>query len=415
MFLEEFHQAVDAADDLPPGAVADAVALEFLEGPAQDVADVVAAALRGGQRAVGDEHERAARVVEHDLEVLDGLDALLDGRYVGAAERGDVAPGALEVGALVDVELRAERPELAPDLVRDVELQLGVEVCERAREYVGVAGRRAIDKPGHALEPDADVDHLDLELLARAVGERLLLHEDHVAQLEPADEVLHARAQVAAAGPHVLADLDFVLGDLQELGQPAQVELDALLLEEDVLVGQVEDLDAEHHEAGVVAAGEPDVVEVVEAHAELRAAERVRGRVQLARHALRLEAEDAGGYEVHVGPPARHRRLPVDRRHRDARALHRGREVLPGLRLGLLEALGAHVHVPEAAAAVDELVLADAVGVSAHWSALLLWRDGVVHPKVAIALGAKLPFKFHRSQKFCRLEFVRVFSEFWSC
>lgn len=268
---------------------------------------------------------------------------------------------------------------------------------QRALEDVGVAGRRPVDQPGHALEPDADVDDLDLQLLARAVRERLLLHEDHVAQLEPADEVLHARAQVPAARPHVLADLDLVQRDPEELGEPAQVELDALLLEEDELVGQVEDLEAEHDEAGVVAAGEPDVVEVVEAHAELRAAERVRGRVQLAGHALGLEAEDARGHEVDVGPPARHGRLAVDRRDGDPRGLHGGREVLPGLRLGLLEALGPHVHVPEAAAAVDELLLADAVRVAADRRALLLRRHRVVHPEVAIALRAKLSLKFHRS------------------
>jgi len=156
--------------------------------------------------------------------------------------------------------------------------------------------------------------------------------------------------------------------------QPPEVELDCLLLEHDEVLGQVETLDAQHDKAGLVAAGEPDVVQVIEAHAELGATQGVFRRLQLSSHTLGLETLDAGSSEVHIGSPSSHGRLLVDRLDWDARTLHGLGEVGPGLRLGLVEILGAGLHVSNACALVNKGVLPDAVGVSADRHSLLFLR-----------------------------------------
>ena len=50
-------------------------------------------------------------------------------------------------------------------------------------------------------------------------------------------------------------------------------------------------------------ASESDVVEIVESEAELRADERIGGRVHFSSDAVGLEAEDARSDIVHVVPP----------------------------------------------------------------------------------------------------------------
>lgn len=63
-----------------------------------------------------------------------------------------------------------------------------------------------------------------------------------------------------------------------------------------------------------MSAGEPDVVQVVEADAELGTDERVGRGLELARDAVGLEAEDARGDIVHVVAPAGNHRVPADLR-----------------------------------------------------------------------------------------------------
>mmetsp|Transcript_400 Transcript_400/g.786 ORF Transcript_400/g.786 Transcript_400/m.786 type:complete len:656 (-) Transcript_400:41-2008(-) len=370
--LEDLQEALHA-ELLPP-----AVLLEDAEHAAQDVAHVAAAAHVGGQGAVGDGDEDGARVVEDDVEVLDGLDGLLDGLDLDADGVGDLLPGVLDVVDLVDVERAGVGPELGPDLLLDLHLQPLEHEAQRRREGVLVGGGAPVNQPGHALEADAHVDDLDVELLTRAVVEGLVLHEDHVAHLEAAHEVLDGGAEVAAAGPDVLDEGDLLGGDVEGLGQPAEVELDGLVLEELVVVGVVEDLDAQHDEARVVPPRDPDVVQVVEARRELGADQRVRRRVQLPRHAVGLEAVDARRHEVHVVPPAGHDGVALDGRAGDARGGEAFAEALPGLGEGGLLAV-----LVEAVA--DEGVLAVAVRVSAR---LALLRAA---PVVVLALGALRP------------------------
>ena len=144
-------------------------------------------------------------------------------------------------------------------------------------EDVAVAGWSAIDEPGNPLETNSSIDNLDGELFVGPVREVLVLHEHHVADFESADEVLHGGAEVASTGPDVLDEGDFIGVDFKLLGEPAVIELDALILEEDVLVRVVEDLYAEHDEARVVTAGEPDVVQIIEPDGELGTDKWIRG------------------------------------------------------------------------------------------------------------------------------------------
>ena len=109
--------------------------------------------------------------------------------------------------------------------------------------------------------------------------ERLILHEHHVSDFKPVHKVLNRGSQVAAASPNILHEGDLIRINAESFCEPAIVELDALLLEEVVLIGVVEHLDAHHDEARVVSARNTNVVQIVKSGAELGANERVCGRV----------------------------------------------------------------------------------------------------------------------------------------
>jgi len=157
-----------------------------------------------------------------------------------------------------------------------------------------------------------------------------------------------------------------------------------------------------------VAAGETDVVQVVEPDAELRAAQGVFGCLQFACHTVGLEALDPCGCEVHIRPPPGDSGVLLNGAHFDAGGLHGLCEVLPGVSLGVVEVGGLHVHVAFASASVDEGLLANAVGVPADGCLLKGVSATLVHPEVAVALGAELAFEFEVPEQHGGLEFVRV-------
>lgn len=148
--------------------------------------------------------------------------------------------------------------------------------------------------------------------------ERLILHEHHVANFEPVHEILDRRAQVATASPHIFNKRDLIWVNTKSLGEPAIVELDTLLFEEVVLFGVVEHLDAHHDEARVVSPRDANVVQVVEASAKLRTNQRICWWVQLTRHAVGLEAENARGDIIYIVAPTSHHRIPFNRGARDS-------------------------------------------------------------------------------------------------
>ena len=142
--------------------------------------------------------------------------------------------------------------------------------------------------------------------------EGLVLHEDHVSDFEAMHEVLDGRAQVTSASPDVFNVGDLIGVDLEGLSEPAVVELQTLVLKELVVARHVENLDPHHDEPRVMAAGDADVIQVVESRAELRADQGVGWGVELASDAVGLEAEDASSHEVNVISPAGYNGVAID-------------------------------------------------------------------------------------------------------
>ena len=90
--------------------------------------------------------------------------------------------------------------------------------------------------------------------------ESLILHENHVSDFKTSHEILNRWSQVAATGPDILNEGDIVGVDPQRLRQPPVIELNALLLEEFIIVKLVEHLDAKHDEAAIMSSGQSNIV-----------------------------------------------------------------------------------------------------------------------------------------------------------
>ena len=142
--------------------------------------------------------------------------------------------------------------------------------------------------------------------------ESLVLHEDHVADFEAADKVLNRGTKVATTGPDIFNKGDIVRVNSKSLRQPSVVELNALVLEEFVVVRLVKDLNSEHDEARVMASSQANVVEIVESGAELGANQGVSGRVKLSSHTVGLEAVNASCDVVHVVSPTSNDGVSLD-------------------------------------------------------------------------------------------------------
>lgn len=148
--------------------------------------------------------------------------------------------------------------------------------------------------------------------------EGLVLHENHVSDLETADEVFNRGTEVATASPDILNKGDLIGLNTKFLSQPAVVELHALVLEEDIVVRVVENLNTKHDEARVMSTCQTNVVEIIKSHAKLRTNQRVGGRVKLSSHAIGLETIDASCNEVDIVSPTGHNGVTLDGSARDS-------------------------------------------------------------------------------------------------
>ena len=79
---------------------------------------------------------------------------------------------------------------MTPYLVVGDHAYLVTEVREGVLEGVQVGGRGAVDQPGYSFKADSSIDDLDGQLFPGSIRESLVLHEDHVAELETTDKVL---------------------------------------------------------------------------------------------------------------------------------------------------------------------------------------------------------------------------------
>lgn len=79
--------------------------------------------------------------------------------------------------------------------------------------------------------------------------ERFVLHEYHVADFHASHEVLNGRSKVTSSSPDILNKSDLLSFNSEGLSQPPEVELNALILEEFIIVWVVKHLDTKHNES----------------------------------------------------------------------------------------------------------------------------------------------------------------------
>ena len=312
VILEDFDEAVHA-QLVPP-----ATHLTKGEAAAQNVTHIAATTDVGGEGSIRDGNKDRTRVIKNDEHLFDDLNRRLKVLNRNLNLGGKFSPAGIDVVDLVNVESAGVGPKLHPDVLVNLNTSPGLEELHCVLERVGVTCSATVVQPSDTLKTDSTIDNFHVKLLTRAIVEGLVLHEDQVADLKTVHEVLNRRAKVATTGPHVLDKSDLIWVDSHRLCQPAIVELDCLILEEVVFVRCVEHLDSEHDKTGVMATSDTNVVQVIEARAELRADQGVSGRVELTSHAVGLEAEDASGDVVNVVSPASDNGVAIDGVARDA-------------------------------------------------------------------------------------------------
>jgi hypothetical protein len=179
-------------------------------------------------------------------------------------------------------------------------------------ERVYVTRCSAVDEPRNSLQSNSHIDDFHREILKGCIVVILILHKNHISNLESANEILHRRSEVTSAGPHILNEGDFGGIDAQLLSEPSKVELYALFFEEFVIVRFVENLDAQHDEPGVVATRQTDVVEVVEPQTKLRTDQWVCWRLQFTCYTIRLETEYPRSNVIDIVSPPSNNGVAVD-------------------------------------------------------------------------------------------------------
>ena len=126
------------------------------------------------------------------------------------------------------------------------------------------------------------------------------------------DEILNTRSKISSSSPNVLNESYFFRVNLKFFSQPAIVELDTFIFEEDIFVRFIEDLNAQHHKATIVPTSETDVVQIIESEHELRTNERIGWSLHLSSHAKRLEAENTSSNIINIASPASYHRISVN-------------------------------------------------------------------------------------------------------
>ena len=393
--LAELEEALDAAELIPP-----AVLVEDGEGATEDVTDVGATTGVSGEGTVLDGHHGRTRVVENDIGIADGLNSSADLGDGHADLVGDPLPGLGEIIDFVDVEEAGEGTELGPDVEVVLHVNLLSEVLVGGGEDIEVGGGGTVDEPGDTLETDTDIDDLDLEGLAGAIGEGLVLHENHVTDLKTGDEVFNGRTKVTTTSPDILDEGDLFRRNTELLGQPAVVELNALISPELELTRLVEDLNTKHDETGVVTTGDTDVIEIVETDAELRANERVSRGVELTSHAVRLEAVNTGLDIIDIISPTSDDGVTLDSSAGNTSRGKRTLESLPGISIRELLASSTNTTT-----STNEAVLLVTLGVTTSNARLIL------APVVSTARRAGSTVETDGLQSLRGIELIGVSSE----
>ena len=251
-------------------------------------------------------------MIKNDEHLLDDLDRRLkffDGHVDSFTQS---SPSFFDVIDLIDIECARVWAVLCPNLFVHFNTSLLHKVFHCISERIRVACSATVIEPSDTLEADADIDDLDVKFLTRTVRESLVLHEHHVTDLKTFNEVFNRGSEVTTTSPHIFDEGNVIWVDAELLGQPSVVEFNTFFFKEFVILGRVKNLDAEHDEARIVTAGQANVIQVIEAGAELRANEWICRRVQLTGHTVWLEAEDSCSYVVNIISPASNNRIPLN-------------------------------------------------------------------------------------------------------
>ena len=149
-----------------------------------------------------------------------------------------------------------------------------------------------------------------------------------------------------------------------------------------------------------MATRDADVIQIIEADAELRTDQGVCWWIELARHAVWLETVDTGSHEVDVVTPSGDDWVPIDGRARDPC----GREAL----LIALPRIGIGHGLARLRKAIsNEGIHAIAVGVAASGT------RRISSPEVVLANSALAPLEAKLRKRLGRVELLRVRGELW--
>jgi hypothetical protein len=199
--------------------------------------------------------------------------------------------------------------------------------------HVGSGG--PVHEPGDTLETSTSVDDLYVKVFTRTIVEGLVLHEHHVSDFETTHEVLNGRSEVTTTGPDIFNVSNLIGVDAQSFSEPSVVVLKAFILEILKIVLVVEDLVTHHDEARVMTSSHTNVIQIIEANAELGADQRVGRRVKFTSHTVRLETENTSSHVIYIISPSSDHRVSLNSSARDFLTTETVPEALPALGVGV--------------------------------------------------------------------------------
>src|SRR3989338_8935897 len=285
------------------------VLLDEAQRATQDGAQVVPASDIRGQPAVRERDEQGTRMLRYGIDGCKRQDGLPQLPHRDTHLLSDAFPCLLDVADLVHVEIARIGEEARDELRLRGDSCASVEFLRDRGKGGFKAGALPLAEPRGALLALPHVQHLEPQVFISALV-LAELHVDLVRNLQPPGEELDAGAEIAAPGPAILVEGQLGLVQPHPLAEPA-VQVQEIVVRP-VFRRRMEAVLAHHHEARVVRARDADIVDVIEAQAELRHRQRVRGRLYLAVDDIGDEVVDARLDELDVAPPPRHDRIARD-------------------------------------------------------------------------------------------------------
>jgi hypothetical protein len=150
----------------------------------------------------------------------------------------DFFPGFVDVLNFVHIQQARISSELLPNLITEFSQFSFSQLAKFTQsnwKSTQITRYPTSKEPWDPFQADSDINDLNWELLQGAVPEALELHEDHVSDFQPINEVFHAGTQVATPSPAVRGQCDLIEVET-DFFQPLKVEFDDSILPVDFLV-----------------------------------------------------------------------------------------------------------------------------------------------------------------------------------